>query len=211
MRIEKINDNKIKVMINGEEAKAWNISFQSISENTPQVQEMFWEAIRLAEKNVDFSVNGAKLFVEAVKSETGEEDGFGMVITRVCSDAELKAAVDNCSYRGKLKRTSLKREQEVKSSKYIYRFRDFETVCTAVDEMKGFFKGQSVLYKCEGSYYLYLIPDEACVFAEPEAVLLEFGVGVRNTLYMHGRLNEYGEKMIAKDAVEVMKEYFCVH
>ncbi len=211
MRIEKINDNKIKVMINGEEAKAWNISFQSISENTPQVQEMFWKAIRLAEKNVDFSVNGAKLFVEAVKAETGEEDGFGMVITRVCSDAELKAAVDNCSYRGKLKRTSLKREQEVKTSKHIYRFRDFETVCTAVDEMEGVFKGQSVLYKCEGSYYLYLIPDEACVFAETEAILLEFGLGVKNTLYMHGRLNEYGEKMIAKDAVEVLQEYFCVH
>lgn len=211
MRIEKINDNKIRVMINGEEAKAWNISFKSISENTPQVQEMFWEAIRLAEKNVDFSVNGAKLFVEAVKAEDGEEGGFGMLITRVCSEAELKEAVDNCSYHGRLKCTSLKREQEVKAQKYIYRFRDFETVCTVVDEIKGLYQGQSVLYKCEGSFYLYLIPDGACAFAETEAILLEFGSCVRNTLYVHGRLNEYGEKMIAKDAVEVMQEYFCVH
>ena len=210
MRIEKINDNKIRVMINGAEAKAWNISFKSISENTPQAQEMFWEAIRLAERKVDFSVNGAKLFVEAVKPTEGEEDGFGMLITRVCSDAELKEAVDNCSYHGKLKRTSLKRET-AQVQKHIYRFRDFETVCAAADEIRGLYQGQSVLYQYDGSFYLYLVPDKACAFAETEAVLSEFGACVSNTLYMHGRLNEYGEKMIVENAVEVMQEYFCVH
>lgn len=210
MRIEKINDNKIKVMIDSEEAKAWNVSFKNISENTPQVQEMFWTAIRLAEKNVDFSVNGAKLFVEAVKAEE-EDGGFGMLITRVCSEDELKDAISNCSYRGRLKRTELKREQTAKSRKHIYRFRDFETVCAAVEEISELYAGESVLYKCDGVFYLYLIPAEGCLFYDAEALLLEFGSKVHSEQYTHGRLNEYGEKMIAKDAVEVMQEYFCLH
>lgn len=209
MRIEKINDNKIKVMIDAAEAKAWNISFKNISENTPRVQEMFWAAMRLAEKNVDFSVDGAQLFVEAVEADD-DEDGFGMLITKVCSKDELKNAVENCSYQGRVKQTQMKRKQSVRAQRYIYRFRDFETVCAAVEELREFYAGESTLYKCEGAFYLYLIPSNPALFSDAEAGLLEFASSMRNTLYMHGRLNEYGEKMIAKNAVEVMQEYFCV-
>ena len=54
MKIEKINSNKIKVMIDDDEAKAWNVSIKSISQNTPQVQDMFWKAIRKAERDMEF-------------------------------------------------------------------------------------------------------------------------------------------------------------
>ncbi len=206
MRIEKISKDKIKIMIDGNEAKAWNISFKNISENTPEVQKMFWTALRLAEKNVDFSVQGAKLFVEAVKAET-EEDGFGMLVTRVCSEEELKTAISNCSYRGKLKRTELKAQL---SRQAIYRFRDFDAVCHAAEQMADFYEGKSVLYKCDGAFYLYLIPTRAEISEELEALLSEFAFRVQNEQYIHGRLNEYGEKMIADRAVEVMQEYFCM-
>ena len=137
MKIEKINDNKIKVLIDDREAREWNISFKNISENTPEVQEMFWTAIRLAEKNVDFSVEGAKLFVEAVPGS--EEDGFGMLITRVCSDAELNEAISNCSYKGKLKQTEMKFNRKKSGRKYTYRFQDFENVCVSL--ASGLFDG----------------------------------------------------------------------
>ena len=140
MRIEKISKDKIKIMIDGNEAKAWNISFKNISENTPEVQKMFWTALRLAEKNVDFSVQGAKLFVEAVKDES-EEDGFGMLVTRVCSEEELKTAISNCGYQGRLKRTELKAQP---SRQAIYRFRDFDAVCYAAEQMADFYEGKSV-------------------------------------------------------------------
>ena len=65
MKIEKINSNKIKVMIDDDEAKAWNVNIKSISQNTPQVQDMFWKAIRKAEREMEFFVDGAKLFAIA--------------------------------------------------------------------------------------------------------------------------------------------------
>ena len=210
MRIEKINDNKIKVMIDDDEARAWNISFKNISENTPEVQEMFWTAIRLAEKNVDFSIDGAKLFVEAVKGENAQ-DGFGMMITRVASQDELQAAIQNCTYRGRLKRTQLKTEKRVSLGKHIYKFLEFETVCAAAEEISSLYQGESVLYKYGGVFYLYLMPEDGCAFSDAEALLLEFASKVQNCQYMHGRLNEYGELMIQERAISVLQEYFCLH
>ena len=85
MKIERINENKIRVHIDADEAKAWNVSFKMIAKNTPEVQEMFWSAIRQAEKDVDFSVDGAKLLVEAVPSPEDEGLYTGFLISKICA------------------------------------------------------------------------------------------------------------------------------
>lgn len=210
LRIEKIGDNKIKVMIDGEEAKARRISFKNISENTPEVQAMFRTAIRLAEENTDFSIAGAKLFVEALRGEC-EDDGFGMMITRVFSQQELDAAVANCAYRGRLTRTRLTAEPLRETEMHIYRFRDFETVCTLAEEIADTYSGESVLYKYKQAFYLYLVPEDEYVFAEIRAIFTEFGTEMQNGRFLQGRLNEYGEKMIPERAMEVLERYFCLH
>ena len=210
MRIEKINANKIKVMIDNQEAKEWNISFKNISENTPEVQQMFWTAIKLAEKNVDFSVNGAKLFVEAVQGTDDDEYGFGMMITRVCNENELNNAISNCGYKGKIKHARLKCNETVQDTKAIYRFRDFDSVCFAVDEIYDIYQGKSKLYKYKSEFYLYLTLDEGIDMKDIDTLVSEFGFKVSDGQYVHGRLNEYGELMIAENAVEVMEEYFSV-
>ena len=104
MRIEKISENKIKVLIDTDEAREWNISAGNMASDSPAVQQMFREAIRMAEREVRFSIDGAKLFVEAIPGQT---DGFGMLITKIFSDKDLDAAVANCSYRGIIKKRCL--------------------------------------------------------------------------------------------------------
>ncbi len=208
MKIEKINENKIKVLIDEKEAEKWNVSFENISQNTPEVQEMFWAAIRLAEECVDFSVEGAKLFVEAVRDT--EPDGFGMLITRVVSEKELQDAIAQCSYQGRLKKTQLKRKVSDTRKRVIYRFSEFESVCNAVGEIGDRYQGMSSLYKYQSAFYLYLLPDAPETLPDLEMVLTEFGEKVESCLYMQGRLHEYGEAMISCGAVEVMKEYFAV-
>ncbi len=207
MRIEKINENKIKVMIDGQEAEHWNISFKDIAANTPKVQEMFWKAIKLAEENVDFSIDGAKLFVEAVQD--AQTDGFGMMITRVVNQEELQKAIDNCQYEGKLKKSILPLKTAGNGQRYIYRFAEFENACAAAGEIAFRYRGGSVLYKLQSAFYLYLFPENAAEFLDLELLITEFGEKVKNCQYMHGRLYEYGEIMIPKGAVEIMQEYFA--
>ena len=208
MKIERISENKIKVLIDDDEAKEWDISIKSISENTPGVQQMFWRVIRLAKESVDFSIDGAKLFVETIPAC---ESGIGMMITKVSSESELEEAVNNCSYKGRLRRAELKpiRKEESKRKKYIYCFETFDSVCAAAGELNNRYCGVSVLYKLDDKFYMYLIPAEPISLCEAENVLSEFAVKQTNGQYMHGRLNEYGKIMIEKNAIEVISKYFC--
>lgn len=210
MKIEKISENKIKVLIDGKEAQEWNISFKSISENTPAVQEMFWTAIRMAEENTGFSVDGAKLFVEALQCCDGDDKGFGMLITRVCSDAELNTAISSCGYKGRIKQARLPYCSKTHEKKYIYCFNDFDTLCSAAGEVFDIYTGKGTLYKHGGKFYLCLTPKNAAIFADIEMTILEFGTKVKNGQYMLGRLNEYGNVMIKENAVDIIAKYFCL-
>ena len=210
MKIEKISDNKIKVLIDDKEAREWNISFKNISENTPEVQEMFWTAIRMAEKNVDFSIDGAKLFVEAVQRCGTDDRGFGMLITRVRNETDLSNAINNCAYKGKIKQAKITYNRKSSSKKYIYSFCNFDNVCSAAGEIFDLYTGASSLYKYDGNFYLCLIPQNTALFADIEMTILEFGSKVKNGQYMQGRLNEYGENMITDNAVDIIAEYFCI-
>ncbi len=207
MRIERINENKIKVLIDDAEAKEWNVTLKKISENTPEAQRMFNRAITMARDSIDFSIDGAKLFVEAIPSYS---DGIGMLITKVFSDAELQDAVSNCSYKGKIRRGEVTRaiERPVKRRKYIYKFEDFDSVCAAAGELDKKYAGFSTLYKMEERFYLYLIPETPIELLDADILLSEFSERVPNGQYMHGRLNEYGVIMIEENALDIINKFF---
>lgn len=208
MKVERVDENKIKVLIDNDEAREMNITPKMISENTPEVQKMFWQAIHMAEENGEFSIDGAKLFVETIPSY---EDGIGMLITRVCSEEELSRAIDNCSYKGKIRRSRMSMTDGTprRRRKYIYRFRDFEAVCSAVERLRGRYAGRSTLYKMDGMFYLYLVPEDALSAYDADLILPEFSHKVPHGQYVHGKLNEYGEVMIEENSLEVLLEYFC--
>ena len=207
MKIERINENKIKVMIDNEEAKEWNITLNNISKNTPEVQKMFWRAIGMAKESVDFTVDGSKLFVETMPAF---ESGIGMMITKVSNESELKAAVENCGYKGKIRSAELKNQggNRMAVCRRIYKFDTFEDICSAAGELKNLFTGKSSLYKMENAYYLYMVTDDPLSVCEAEIVLSEFAAKVANSQYIHGRLSEYGSKMIEDNTIEVVNQFF---
>lgn len=207
MKVERINENKIKVLIGSNEAKELNITEKMIAHNTPEVQRMFRRAIAIAEESVDFYINGAKLFVETIPSYT---DGIGMLITKVCSEQELEEAVNNCSYKGKIHRSEIPPADGKirRGRKYIYKFDDFEDVCHASAQIIGRFDGLSSLYKLDERFYLFLIPSDPAFMSDADTILTEFSQKVRHGQYIHGRLNEYGELMICGNALSVLYTYF---
>ena len=206
MKIERINDNKIKVMIDSDEAREWNITVKNISQNTPEVQKMFWRAIGMAKESVDFTIDGANLFVETIPHG---DDGIGMLITKVRSEREIKEAVNGCAYKGKLRTAELKRlpDSARGTHKYIYRFASFEDVCMASKEICRY-RGISTLYKMDNFYYLYLASSDTVSVCEAEILLSEFADKESNSMYVHGKLSECGTMMIEGNAVEVVNKYF---
>lgn len=206
MRIEKINENKIKVLIDTDEAREWNVDVKTMASGSPEMQDMFRTAIKLAERDVKFSIDGAKLFIEAIP---GKINGFGMLITKVFSDSDLNRAMENCSYKGSMKKSILKAGPIKKpTGKRIFRFDDFENVCYAAEAIFDSYIGSSTLYKLDDEYYMLLEPGDRVTMYDTERIMLEFSQKVERTLLNHGRLNELADVMIKDNAIEILKEYF---
>ncbi len=208
MKIERINDNKIKVEINSEDVKNWNVSIKKLTDNTPEAQELFRHAIKQAEKELAFSVGTSKLFVEAIPLK---DEGFVMIISKFTSEAEaMEALTGNPMLRLKNAEIKIKRveKQKKKESFAIYKFASFDELCSGVGEISHIFIGESCVYKFKDEFYLRLEPSDMFGFYEIDNKISEFSERCKNSSFIDGYLMEYGEVFISFEAVETLMYYF---
>ena len=206
MHIEKINDNKIKVTVNKEDVKIWNVNMKNLTENTPEAQDLFWFALRQAEKDVDFKVGSSQLLVEAHPSNS---DGFIMIISKV---DEKTNVFDLLEGGGKIPRgqmeIKIKRRTRKSQLVNIFRFEDFEDLIGCTEQIKNMFSGQSALFKYKDGFYLNLMPYDNMNFFETENLLLEYSKRVPGSVITEGILKEHGTEMIKENAIETIMAYF---
>ncbi len=206
MRIERINESKIKVLIGSDEARAFNVTPKKIAENSPEAQEIFRRVFSIAKQSIDFSVDDAKLFVETIPSIS---DGIGMLITKFSNAEEFGNALSNCSYKGKIRRRHLSPSSPApKKHNHIYKFDSFDSLCAASNLLKPKYNGDSVLYKLKEAFYLHLMPYDAISQCETEILLCEFAEHMQSGSHFLGKLNEYGSMMIKNNAISVLNQYF---
>ena len=206
MHIEKINDNKIKVTVNKEDVKIWNVNMKNLTENTPEAQDLFWFALRQAEKDVNFKVGSSQLLVEAHPSNS---DGFIMIISKV---DEKTNVFDLLEGGGKIPRgqmeIKIKRRTRKSQLVNIFRFEDFEDLVGCTEQIKNIFSGQSSLFKYKDGFYLNLMPYDNMNFFETENLLLEYSKRVPGSVITEGILKEHGTEMIKENAIETIMAYF---
>lgn len=66
MQIEKINNNKIKVVININDLEENHIDVNTFMSNSLEHQDLFLNILDLAEEKFDFYVNNSKLSIESI-------------------------------------------------------------------------------------------------------------------------------------------------
>ena len=79
MKIEKLTENKIRIILKRDDFKDKKININEILLTTSESQKLFLEILNKAEKEVDFDTTGHKLLIEAY-SETS--DIFIFTITK---------------------------------------------------------------------------------------------------------------------------------
>lgn len=120
MKIEKITENKIRVIINMEELNEKKVTLNSLVKNTDSAQELFKYMLEEAQKQVGFVVDDARLLVEAYSTSDGL---FIITFTKFNN-------VENTSKNKPIKRLSCKRKLPNSSLKNaIYEFRTFDEFC----------------------------------------------------------------------------------
>lgn len=66
MRIEKITENKIRIILNMNDLQEKNIDLHSFMSNSIESQDLFYDMLDKAEKEVGFKTKDYKLMIEAL-------------------------------------------------------------------------------------------------------------------------------------------------
>ena len=79
MKIEKLNDDKIRITLNMEDLREKDIDFHSFMSNSIKSQDLFLDILEEAEKKVGFITKDYKVRIEALAMNDGN---FIFTVTR---------------------------------------------------------------------------------------------------------------------------------
>ena len=136
MKIEKIDENKIRIILKQDDLKDKNFDVNKILLSPGNTQNLFLEILNKAEKELNFYTDGHKLLIEAYSQD---EDYFVITVTKyIISKSKIK-----------------KRKTNKISSCQIYEFKTFEDFCAYCQFIcKNSNKDFKKLYKTS-SFYFY--------------------------------------------------------
>lgn len=208
MKIEKLTENKIRVIINSEDLKKNNLDCHTLMEKPIESQKLFLEMLLKAEKEVGFYTEGYKLLVEAFSSS----DGF-FVFTITKYVEKVTNSPRKLKITPKKKTTNL----NVQSATSIYQFSSFEEFCdfcvnihnTHKINFKQLAKTIS-LYLYNDTYYLVLSNinanyEQINVFY---STISEFATLISHSETFKTKLFEHGKPLMKKNAIETGIKYF---
>lgn len=206
MRIEKLNENKIRIFLNLEDLREKNIDLHTFMSNSIESQDLFLDMLNKAEAEIGFNTQNHKLMIEALASADG---CFILTITKIKSDkmSTVKSGMP------KIKRQAVIPNKILS----IARFNTFDDFCefcnyfsnsklgTYIDTFK---KSSLILFN--NKYYLILnnlklkMPD----LKKFSCIVSEFATPVKNEILLERKLREYGKFIIPRDAIYTCLKYF---
>ena len=207
MKIEKLTENKIRIILDTDELQAQNVDVKSLIHNTDTAQELFKQILKRAEKEVGFVVADAKLLIEAYISS----EGF-FVITFTKFTPDIKTSNNKKS---KLK---VKRKSPYSSSKnVIFEFDNFDEFCnfctyinnSYLDTFNKIAK-KNVLYEYNSKFYLSLsdINTNSTNLELFYTSISEFAKIISTSVGFENKLIEHGKIIFKANAIKNGIKYF---
>lgn len=207
MKIEKLTDNKIRIILNTDELQAQNIDLKSLVSNTDMAQSLFKNILKRAEKEVGFVVADSKLLIEAFVSSEG---CFIVTFTKFKSDIKT-----NNSKKSKLK--VKKRTPFTSSKSVIFIFNDFDEFCNLctyinncyLDDL-GKIAKKIVLYEYNSKFYLSISDINTALesLSSFYGSISEFAKMITNSSNFESKLVEHGKLIFKHNAIKNGIKYF---
>ena len=201
MKIEKITDNKIRIILNLEELSNNNINISDFINNDPKTQKFFLDILNRAEKDFGFYTKDCKLLIEAFSSL---DEVYVFTITK---------------FSPKKKKTTLKlkRQKHKSFSSYaVYKFDSFDefcNLCELVDNsnlpITNICKKIS-LYSYNNTYYLVFSKLNLSYrnFKKLFSIISEFATAVSKPSHFEAKILEFGKPIIKQNALKTGIKYF---
>ena len=212
MKIEKLTENKIRVIIDNNDLLDNNIDYTSLINKSAKSQDLFLRILDKAEEELNFHTDGYKLLIEAFTS-------VDEVIVFTITKFEPKISRDNSSVGfKKCKIIAKKKNISYFEKQAIYSFSTFEEFCNFCSFIKNIENFETNKFSKEISLVLYndtyyLIIKNTNIKYEFyhvfHSVASEFGKMISTPRSFESKLSEYGEVIIKKNAIDTGIKYFC--
>lgn len=203
MKIEKIAENKIRIIVNLDDLAAKNIDMHSLMSNSIESQSLFVDMLDEAEREIGFSTKNCKIYVESLASTQGD---FIFTITKYNNDTPKK-------------RLAVRRKNaNVNCKKAIYKFDTFEEVCNFciyikncnLENLKNLAKFTS-LYTYQDAYFLIItnINLNYTNLKKFYSIITEFAKSINHADSFESKLLEYGKPIMKRDALNRCIKHFA--
>ncbi len=199
MKIEKLTDSKIRIILDIDDLAKKNIDVHSLIKNNEGTQKFFKKILKEAQKEVGFDVEDAKLIIEAFISTEGF---FILTFTKIANDFKEKKHT--------LPKVKRKSDNDT-SSTSVYMFDSFDEFCSFctylnnsnLGNLKKFAKTNS-LYEYESKYFLTFseIDKDFKDISLFYIAICEFAKLVSNSSCFYSKLVEYGKPIFKNNAIE---------
>ena len=209
MKIEKLTENKIRVIINDEDLKQNHTDLHTIMTKSLENQGLFLNILSKAEKEVGFYTENCKLLIEAFSTP---DDMFVFTITKY-NETDFKDILPNTPKKLTVKTKSV----NINNSNSIYKFDSFDEFCNFCNCINN--KNQFEINKLSKHISLYLYNDTYYLILSNINInyknikifyntISEFGKFVSNSNTFKTKLIEHGNSIIKKNAISIGIKYF---
>lgn len=198
MRFEKLEENKIRITLSQEDLAKKDIDFHSFMSNSLESQDLFFDMLEEAEKEIGFVTKDYLIRIEALALAGGD---FVLTVTR-----SLPEKVKNPPR----KKVHIKRkESNAEESQVVYSFATFDDFCSFVAFFKEYQRNANhlakkvLLYEYQSTYYLVLdginlgFPNLKKLFS----CITEFAVFVSHSKVFAAKLAESGKLIFKHNAL----------
>lgn len=196
MKFEKLNNDKIRIILNLQDLEDNNIDYQSFMSNSSDSQKLFLEMLDDAEEQIGFTTKDYKLMIEALATLNGD---FIITVTRFLPDLDISPTYNKKTVKVKRKTNTLINDS------IIYEFNNYDDILDFIlllknSNIKGFtsFTKDFSLYSYKNHYYLVMdnINKNFSGIKTFLCALTEFGKSINNSNLFKSRLNEYGTLIV---------------
>lgn len=214
VKIEKINDSQIKIILNQADLKHRDIKISELAYGSKKAQELFRDMMETAFEEYGFNTDNVPLMIEAVPLSV---DSIMIIVTKVDHPDDIDKKLN--SFRPKVnsrtfkKKSSVAEEENEPQSVTIYSFNKLDDVVDVSIRLYPLYCGVNSLYKdTESQKYFLVLHKNYFINTNPneiESILSEYGNKHVSSPLSEGFLVEHGELMIQDKAIEVLKKHLA--
>ncbi len=209
MKFEKLNENKIRIILTIQDLVDKEIDFHAFMSNSIEVQDILIDMLEQAKKETGFDPEDSNLKVEALSMA---DTDFVFTITKVPTDGRAKA--------NRKKFTVKRKSISPSSTQALYCFNSFDDfndflVFFSKNELIKYTKklAKSItLYEYKEKYYLLLnnINTELMDAIKFYTCITEFAKCITSAKVFSSKLSECGSLIMKNNAIEIGLKHFVI-